>query len=128
MLSISPSLSASAGRLVLKGPAEMSTLGPHFEYILDHDWKLQVSDFVEVHDSGPGLAGAAFAQALGRSQRLERDLDAAEGSGLGLSVANEIAQANGWMLSASSARRTGASLRVELPGAAVAAEKTKVLA
>jgi hypothetical protein len=43
-------------------------------------------------------------------------------------VANEIAQANGWMLSASSARRTGASLRVELPGAAVAAEKTKVLA
>ena len=83
---------------------------------------------IEVHDSGPGLAGAAFAQALGRSQRLERDLDAAEGSGLGLSVANEIAQANGWILSASSARRTGASLRVELPGVAVAAEKTKVLA
>jgi two-component system, sensor histidine kinase LadS len=83
---------------------------------------------IEVHDSGPGLAGAAFALALGRSQRLQRDLDVAEGSGLGLSVANEIAQANGWTLSASSARRTGASLRVELPGVAVVAEKTKVLA
>ena len=38
---------------------------------------------IEVHDTGPGLGGADFEQALMRNQRLDRDLDAAEGSGLG---------------------------------------------
>lgn len=84
---------------------------------------------IDVHDTGPGLAGAAFEQALGRSQRLDRDLESAEGSGLGLSVAHETAIANGWRLSASPARRTGASLRIDLPGVAIpAAARTQALA
>ncbi|MBX3577362.1 MAG: sensor histidine kinase [Rhizobiaceae bacterium] len=70
--------------------------------------------FVEVHDTGPGLAGDAFERALLRNQRLERDVDAAEGSGLGLAVVKEVADANGWRLSACAGRRTGASLRLDL--------------
>jgi len=69
---------------------------------------------VEVHDTGPGLSGAAFEQARGRNQRLERDLDAAEGSGLGLSVVSEIADANNWRLTSYAGRRTGATIRVDL--------------
>ncbi len=71
---------------------------------------------VEVHDTGPGLAGAAFEQALLRSSRLDRDVSVAEGSGLGLAVVKEIAEANGWTLTSCADRRTGASIRVDLPG------------
>lgn len=67
---------------------------------------------IEVHDTGPGLAGASFEQALLRNERLDRDLDAAEGSGLGLSVVKQIVEANDWRISACQARRTGASIRV----------------
>lgn len=70
---------------------------------------------VEVHDSGPGLSGAAFERALKRNERLERDLETAEGTGLGLAVASEITEANGWRISACQGRRTGASIRVNLP-------------
>jgi signal transduction histidine kinase len=69
---------------------------------------------IEVHDTGPGLSGEAFEQALVRNQRLERDLDAADGSGLGLSVVKEIADAQNWRLSACTGRRTGATIRIEL--------------
>jgi two-component system, sensor histidine kinase LadS len=67
---------------------------------------------IEVHDTGPGLSGAAFAQALVRNQRLDRDLSAAEGSGLGLSLVKQIAEANDWRISSCVGRRTGASIRV----------------
>jgi two-component system, sensor histidine kinase LadS len=70
--------------------------------------------FVEVHDTGPGLAGVAFAQALGRNHRLDRDLDAAEGTGLGLSVVTETVHANAWKISSCEARTTGASIRIML--------------
>lgn len=69
---------------------------------------------IEVHDTGPGLSGAAFEKALLRNNRLERDRHAAEGSGLGLSVASEVAAANGWQLTASASRRTGASIRLDV--------------
>lgn len=69
---------------------------------------------IEVHDTGPGLRGAAFEQALQRHARLERDRDSAEGTGLGLSVASEIASAQGWPLTASEARRTGATIRIDI--------------
>jgi signal transduction histidine kinase len=74
---------------------------------------------IEVHDTGPGLSGTAFEAALLRNNRLERDRHAAEGSGLGLSVASEVAAANGWKITASEARRTGATIRIEVvePGA-----------
>ena len=67
---------------------------------------------VEVHDTGPGLSGAAFEQALLRSQRLDRDCSEAEGSGLGLSVVKEIATVHDWPVSSCAGRRTGATIRV----------------
>lgn len=72
---------------------------------------------VEVHDTGPGLSGPAFEQALLRNERLERDRDTAEGSGLGLAVVKEIVNANEWRLSSCVGRRSGASIRVVLAGA-----------
>ncbi len=69
---------------------------------------------IEVHDTGPGLGGAAFEEALARSHRLVRDRDAAEGSGLGLAVVRDIAAAQAWRISACEQRRTGASIRVDL--------------
>ena len=72
--------------------------------------------FVEVHDTGPGLAGVAFEQALLRGQRLDRDRDAAAGSGLGLSLVKEIAETANWKISACAARRTGASIRLAVHG------------
>jgi signal transduction histidine kinase len=70
---------------------------------------------VEIHDTGPGLSGPAFAQALQRNARLERDLNAAEGSGLGLAVASDTAAAHGWTIEACESRRTGASIRLHIP-------------
>jgi signal transduction histidine kinase len=75
---------------------------------------------VEIHDTGPGLSGAAFERALLRNERLERDRETAAGSGLGLSVVKEIADANGWRLGACADRRTGATIRVHLPAIAPA--------
>ena len=69
---------------------------------------------IEVHDTGPGLRGAAFDEALIRNQRLDRDRAVAEGSGLGLSVVKEIAETNGWTITSCEDRRTGASIRLEL--------------
>ncbi|MBX9458951.1 MAG: sensor histidine kinase [Rhizobium sp.] len=74
---------------------------------------------VEVHDTGPGLSGAAFEHALVRNQRLDRDRDMAEGSGLGLSVVKEIADINDWPVTSCPHRRTGASIRIGIPAAAL---------
>lgn len=71
---------------------------------------------IDIHDTGPGLSGDAFEQALLRNRRLERDLSAAEGSGLGLAVAREIAEANNWAITSCAGRRTGASIRIEMTG------------
>jgi YD repeat-containing protein len=70
---------------------------------------------IEIHDTGPGLAGAEFEQALRRNARLERDRLRAAGSGLGLAVVQEIADANGWRLESCAGRQTGASIRLCLP-------------
>ncbi|MGV3551968.1 sensor histidine kinase [Rhizobium sp.] len=75
---------------------------------------------VEVHDTGPGLSGAAFEQALLRNQRLDRDRDLAEGNGLGLSVVKDIADANGWRITSCPHRRTGASIGIAIPDVATA--------
>jgi len=71
---------------------------------------------IEIHDTGPGLSGTIFEQALQRNARLERDLDAADGSGLGLSVVMQIADANNWHLTSCAGRRTGATIRLAIPG------------
>jgi signal transduction histidine kinase len=70
---------------------------------------------VEIHDTGPGLSGATFELALKRNERLERDRDSADGSGLGLAVVKQIADANGWRIDSCTARQSGASIRVHLP-------------
>lgn len=70
---------------------------------------------IEIHDTGPGLAGAEFERALQRNERLDRDRSRAEGSGLGLAVVNQIVHANGWNLDSCAGRRTGASIRLHLP-------------
>jgi signal transduction histidine kinase len=72
---------------------------------------------VEVHDTGPGLSGLAFEQALLRNQRLDRDRTQAEGSGLGLSVVKETAEAQDWPITSCAGRRTGASIRIGMPEA-----------
>lgn len=72
---------------------------------------------IEIHDTGPGLSGAEFEQALLRNQRLERDRGAADGSGLGLAVVKELAESNRWRIAACEHRRTGASIRVGISGA-----------
>ena len=69
---------------------------------------------IEVHDTGPGLNGAAFEQALIRNQRLDRDRATADGTGLGLSVVKEIADSNDWRITACPHRRTGASIRIDM--------------
>lgn len=71
---------------------------------------------VEVHDTGPGLSGATFEQALKRNERLDRDRDVAPGSGLGLAVVKEIVDANGWRIDSCAGRTTGTSIRVHIPG------------
>jgi signal transduction histidine kinase len=71
---------------------------------------------IDVHDTGPGLSGAAFVAALQRHHRLDRDRSSAEGSGLGLSVASEVAAAQDWRLGASQSRQTGATITVDIPG------------
>lgn len=70
---------------------------------------------IEVHDTGPGLAGAEFERAVRRTERLERDRSRAAGSGLGLAVVYELADANGWRLESCAGRQAGASIRLCLP-------------
>jgi signal transduction histidine kinase len=70
---------------------------------------------LEVHDTGPGLSGADFEQALARNARLDRDRPVAEGTGLGLSVVKEIVDANNWQISSCPERNSGASIRLRLP-------------
>jgi signal transduction histidine kinase len=72
---------------------------------------------IEIHDTGPGLSGAEFEQALLRNQRLERDSGAADGSGLGLAVVKQLAESNRWRIAACEHRRTGASIRIGISGA-----------
>lgn len=72
---------------------------------------------IEVHETGPGLSGAAFEQALLRNQRLDRDRATADGTGLGLFVVKEIADVNDWRITACVHRRTGASICIGMSGA-----------
>jgi two-component system, sensor histidine kinase LadS len=70
---------------------------------------------IEVHDTGPGLRGAEFEQARGRGERLERDRMNTEGSGKGLAIVTEIAQAKGWRVFSCEHRRAGSSICVVVP-------------
>jgi signal transduction histidine kinase len=75
---------------------------------------------VEVHDTGPGLDKSQFAQALERNARLDRDRPEAEGSGLGLTIVQDIVAAQGWTMTPCNRRRTGASILLEIPATSIA--------
>jgi signal transduction histidine kinase len=83
---------------------------------------------VEVHDTGPGLSGAAFELALQRNHRLDRDRSEAEGSGLGLSVVRDITEAHDWPITSCAGRRTGATIRVVIAGAGASGGRRETLA
>jgi len=70
---------------------------------------------IEVHDTGPGLTPAEFAEVLARDVRLARDKRVAEGQGLGLAIAAHLANAQGCKLRQAEGRRTGAGFVLECP-------------
>lgn len=67
---------------------------------------------LEVHDTGPGLSETAFAQAMGRSDRLGRTDDA--GHGLGLSIVQDTVDQHGLDIGLTPGRTTGTGLYVTL--------------
>lgn len=83
---------------------------------------------IEIHDTGPGLSEADFAKAKIRSIRLDEPKrtqkkvqikgqkdSKIDGMGLGLDIANELAQNNGITLSILPNRKTGTSIAIKLP-------------
>lgn len=69
---------------------------------------------VAVEDWGPGIPTEERQRVLGRFERLERDTEA-PGSGLGLAVVRETAEAHGGTVSIGESETGGASVRIELP-------------
>ena len=62
---------------------------------------------VEIHDTGPGMSEAEFAEASKRNVRLESGKAQAEGSGLGLAIAVDLAERHGMSIERSVLRRSG---------------------
>lgn len=73
------------------------------------------SVLIEVHDTGPGLSRAEFDQARERNVRLDKNRDAAEGSGLGLSIVIGLTHKHGLDLRLSRMRRGGTGMVVVVP-------------
>ncbi len=71
---------------------------------------------VQVHDTGPGMAAEDFERAQRRAVRLET-CGATDGHGLGLAIARQIADAEGWSLRLDPRRRQGAGVVLTLPRA-----------
>lgn len=67
---------------------------------------------VTVEDDGPGVAEARFAEIVGRGRRLDETVP---GSGLGLSIADEIVEAYGGRLTLGRSALGGLSATVSLP-------------
>ncbi|MFK7752817.1 MAG: sensor histidine kinase [Sedimentitalea sp.] len=67
---------------------------------------------IEVHDSGPGLDAATFAHVCDRHVQLD---GAAEGHGLGLAIAKDLATRHGLTLELSQMRKSGTGLVLGVP-------------
>ena len=71
---------------------------------------------IEVHDTGSGLTKAEFAQAKAQSLKMKNAIkDHVEGQGLGLSIALELAQKHGLVLSLMPNRQRGTSISLKVP-------------
>ena len=71
---------------------------------------------IEIHDTGPGLTIEEFEQAKTRSVRLgDKIKNPVEGSGLGLHIANELAETHGLNISILPNRQTGTSVAITVP-------------
>ena len=68
-----------------------------------------------VSDSGPGLSPEEFAQALARNTRLSDKSGAVEGSGIGLSIASELARAHRLTLRLLESSAKGSCIELCLP-------------
>lgn len=69
---------------------------------------------IEVHDTGPGLTAEEFERVQGRKIRLEEGARLAEGHGLGLAIARQIADEQGWSLTLCPRRKTGTGVILTL--------------
>ena len=71
---------------------------------------------IEVHDTGPGLTPEEFDRVKARSVRLRgKSNKSVEGSGLGLHIANELAEKHGITLSILPRRQNGTSVAIIVP-------------
>ena len=70
---------------------------------------------IEVHDTGAGLTAEEFSIAKARSIRLVNTSNPIEGEGLGLNIANSLAQEHGLDLSILPGRRNGTSILIKIP-------------
>ena len=71
---------------------------------------------IEVHDTGPGLTPEEFDWVKTRSVRLrDKSNKSVEGSGLGLHIANELAEKHGITLSILPHRQNGTSVAIIVP-------------
>jgi len=70
---------------------------------------------IEVHDTGIGMRPSAFERAKTRNTRLNAGLGQADGDGLGLSIAAQLAEENGMRLYQTPYRQNGTSLILEIP-------------
>jgi signal transduction histidine kinase len=72
---------------------------------------------IEVHDTGPGLDGNAFAEACERSVRLASAQHASDGHGFGLAIVTELAERHGYRIGVVENRRTGTGIAIDIPAA-----------
>ncbi len=70
---------------------------------------------IELHDTGIGMSEKDFETAKERHVRLEEGLKQADGQGLGLSIAAQLAAQNGYYLYRRKDRKAGTSVVLEIP-------------
>lgn len=70
---------------------------------------------IELHDTGIGMSAQDFEAAKGRNVRLDEGISQADGQGLGLSIAAQLAAQNGYDFRFAEGRKTGTSLILEIP-------------
>jgi len=70
---------------------------------------------IEIHDTGIGMSAEDFALAKERDVRLKAGEETADGEGLGLSIAADLAEANGYKLYLAERKTSGTSIILDVP-------------